>query len=359
MQRGRAVRVAAELARLPNVGLDRVGLFREASRLIRRVVAFDGASWHSHDPATMLMTGAYKHDLTSENFPLFAENENAQADVNKFRDLGRNAPRAETLLRATGGRPHRSQRYREIFRDMGIEHELRATFRVGAACWGSVALVRSRGRDDFDEDELSFIAGVAPSIARALRLAILLPSHVDRAAAEEPGMVLIDAKRGVETMTPVAARWLEDLAEPDGFPLCARALPVAVADVVAAARSGISGAARAITRTRSGRWLLLHASLTQDDPDRVAVILEPAPVSAVVPLLVGAYGLSVREREVTELVLRGFSTAEIAAALFITPYTVKDHLKSVFEKTRSGSRGELASRLFWHGCAPRMDTAVL
>jgi DNA-binding CsgD family transcriptional regulator len=352
-------RIRREFARLLERSRDRVGVFREASRLMRRVVAFDGASWHSHDPTTLLMTGAYKHDMTSENFPLFAENENAQPDVNKFRDLGRCGPRAQTLLRATGGEPQQSARYREIFRGMGIEHELRASFREGSACWGSVALVRRRGREDFSQTDVAFVATVAPSIARALRRAVVTRGEFGGATTDAPGIVLVDVWRGIDTVTPAAVRWLEELAEPDAFPLSNGALPVALADVVASARAGTGQGARVRARTRLGRWLLIHAYLLEGRDGRAAVIIEPAPRSTVAPLVAAGYGITERERDILELILRGYSTAEIATTLFISPYTVKDHLKSIFEKTSTRTRGELVSRVFWQDCAPRMDLGIL
>ncbi|GAA2805656.1 hypothetical protein GCM10010470_46140 [Saccharopolyspora taberi] len=42
----------------------------------------------------------------------------------------------------------------------------------------------------------------------------------------------------------------------------------------------------------------------------------------------------------------GLPTAEIAASLFISPHTVRDHLKAVFGKAGVSSRGELVARLF-------------
>ena len=350
--------IRREFARLLERSLDPGGVFREASRLMRRVVAFDGASWHGHDPATLLMTGAYKHDMTSENFRLFAENENAQPDVNKFRDLGRCGPRVQTLLRATRGEPQQSARYREIFRGMGIEHELRASFREGSACWGSVALVRRRGREDFSQTDVAFVATVAPSIARALRRAVVTRGEFGGATTDAPGIVLVDARRCIDTVTPAAIRWLEELAEPEDFPLSNGALPVALADVVASARA-TGQAARVRARTRLGRWLLLHASLTGGRDGRAAVIIEPAPQSTVAALVAAGYGITKRERDLLELVLRGYSTAEIATTLFISPHTVKDHLKSIFEKTSTHTRGELVSRVFWQDCAPRMDLGIL
>jgi DNA-binding CsgD family transcriptional regulator len=63
-----------------------------------------------------------------------------------------------------------------------------------------------------------------------------------------------------------------------------------------------------------------------------------------------------RERAVTELVARGFSTNEIGEQLHLAAYTVQDHLKSIFEKSGAGSRGELVARLFFDHYAPRLTT---
>lgn len=63
-------------------------------------------------------------------------------------------------------------------------------------------------------------------------------------------------------------------------------------------------------------------------------------------LIAEAYGLTPRELEITQLIARGLPTAEIAATLFISPHTVRDHLKAVFGKAEVSSRGELVARLF-------------
>jgi DNA-binding CsgD family transcriptional regulator len=75
------------------------------------------------------------------------------------------------------------------------------------------------------------------------------------------------------------------------------------------------------------------------------VVIEPAPSAELAPLLLQAHGLTPKEAEVARLVLLGYSTKQISAALFISAHTVQDHLKSIFDKLGVGSRRQLVARL--------------
>jgi DNA-binding CsgD family transcriptional regulator len=58
-----------------------------------------------------------------------------------------------------------------------------------------------------------------------------------------------------------------------------------------------------------------------------------------------AWALSPREREVARLVIDGLSNDDIAAALFISAHTVRDHLKTIFGKIGVSRRRDLAAAL--------------
>ena len=84
------------------------------------------------------------------------------------------------------------------------------------------------------------------------------------------------------------------------------------------------------------------------------MIVEPASTPELAPLAAAAYGLTERERAVTQLVAQGLDTSEIASRLHLSTWTVQDHLKAIFEKTGVRTRGELVARLFFDHHAPRL-----
>jgi pimeloyl-ACP methyl ester carboxylesterase/DNA-binding CsgD family transcriptional regulator len=70
--------------------------------------------------------------------------------------------------------------------------------------------------------------------------------------------------------------------------------------------------------------------------------------------------LTVREREVLDLLARGLDNAHIASALGISPKTVRNHMLALFDKINVGGRGEaiVVAREAGFGCEP-VGTQVL
>ena len=163
----------------------------------------------------------------------------------------------------------------------------------------------------------------------------------------------------VESLTSGVERWLAEL--PDGDWAAANKLPPAVLAVAGRARRTAMNSdspgeiAFARVLSRSGRWIVLHgASLVSEGRPRIAVIVEPAHPARIAPLLMAAYGLTEREQEVTRLVLQGESTTQIAERVVVSPHTVQEHLKNIFEKTSVRSRRELVGKVFFSHYEPRL-----
>jgi DNA-binding NarL/FixJ family response regulator len=60
----------------------------------------------------------------------------------------------------------------------------------------------------------------------------------------------------------------------------------------------------------------------------------------------GMCGLTLRQQQVVELVLRGLTNREIAAELHIEEYTVKVHLRDIFYRLKIQRRSSLILKVF-------------
>lgn len=60
------------------------------------------------------------------------------------------------------------------------------------------------------------------------------------------------------------------------------------------------------------------------------------------------FGLSAREREIVQRILKGKSNKEIEEELFISAHTVKNHIYHIFQKAGLKSRGQLVSMVMQH-----------
>jgi DNA-binding CsgD family transcriptional regulator len=88
------------------------------------------------------------------------------------------------------------------------------------------------------------------------------------------------------------------------------------------------------------------------------VFIQRAHPTLVAPILLKAYGLTPREQEVTQLTLRGATTTQAAQQLAISPHTINDHMKTIFEKTGAHARGELSAQLFFAEHLPRIQERI-
>jgi DNA-binding CsgD family transcriptional regulator len=334
------------LERLANEGLSAQELLEQAGARIDRVVPTDGMFLAATDPETTLSIGTgLVRDLPADQCQPHWDYEFLVPDYLKFADIARSGRRVADLHDATGGRPERSPRFKQYSAATGYRSEVRLAFTVGSSAWGLGQLNRLNGR--FTADEKDWLEQAAETIARGLRRAMLSEPASAPILGRGPGVVLLDGGGRVVSATVEALAWLDELTpellQSDVGDIALPFHAHGFAMRVRAAHEDGAPQIRSRLRTRHGVWLLMHGSVLGDN---VALIIEPARAGDVAPLIVEAYGLTGRELDVTRAIARGLSTDEIAAELYLSPHTVRDHVKGLFEKVGVSSRGELVHRVF-------------
>ena len=342
-------RVADAHTRAP----ERPGLFCELSTALQQVVPFDAAAWFATDPLTLLPTApTHVENLAPEGWPTYWDAEFNDQDVLLFQDLARSSVTSDSLHRATDRNPERSPRYRARLTAAGFGDELRAVFRAGTAVWGVVNLLRRTSRPEFSSADCAVVQAAGPPIAAALR------AKVARTQPVPPnclglGTALFSRAGTLVSLDAVASAWFQEFAGRDGIASGRPQGMTAVAAVVARANAVGNGRARgpSVTRlrTESGRWTVLSASPSrtpQGERGLTSLVIDRARPSQMADLLIEAYCLTSREREIVQAIAHGYSNDEIGRRLQLSTHTVRDHLSSVFDKVRVSTRGELAAQLF-------------
>ncbi|MFV9428238.1 helix-turn-helix transcriptional regulator [Rhodococcus aetherivorans] len=265
-----------------------------------------------------------------------------------------------------------NRRYLELVSQLGMGHELQLVFRDGdRRCWGVGELMREPGRG-FTDAELAMLDDVLGDIANGFRTTLIRDASAQAlmrdASAQAlmrdasarvrhsevangcpgPAVVVIGADDDFDSVTAAAAVWFERLGW--GSPVRGRLGPAHV--VARQVRRTRPTPATVRLRTLDGEWVVLRAAIF-DGTGRVVMTFERARLPEIVTLVTAAYGLTPRESEVLVEVLSGRSRNEIARRLFISPYTVQDHLKNIFTKTGVNSRRSLVSRLACTEYMPR------
>ncbi len=334
---------------------DLVRLWQESTGVLTETVPhYMVPCWYSLDPASLLITSHY-HDGMPEFPQEWLNGEYYAEDVNQLAQVAKSPDGLATLHESVRD-PSQSPRWRQNM-EMGADQELVLALRSKSGeVWGALGLYREPDRPMFDDGERKFLRAMAPALAAGVRRALLIGEATDPEGPDAPGLLVL-TDDGIESTTPGVEHWLSQL--PDGDWEKGR-LPTSIQSVAARARRtaafpDVPGeVAMARVLSRSGRWIVLHgAALVSTGEPRVAVIVEPAHPARIFPLLASAYGLTDRETDLARLVLEGYSTAQIAEEFVVSPHTVQQHLKSIFEKTGVRSRRDLVGRIFFTHYEPR------
>lgn len=342
-------------------GLDVAGFVDEVNPIVGRLVGngtetIDSPFWYTLDPESHLVTSIYGRGCDVDpgdymRWELLAD------DFIKTADVVHHPRGVLTLHEATDGRPERSPIYVEVMVPHGMAQELMVALRSSTGeSWATMRLNRGPGEPMFSEREIDFMSAAAPLLAEGVRRGLLVGEATEPERPDAPALVVMTPEGEVESLSPGAAEWFSRLPDDDGR---RNGVPTSVLAAAAGAlrdaeRGSAGGVSTVRVPTTDGGWAVVHGAVTgTNGTSRVAVIVQPAHPDRIAPLLMSIYGLTGREQEVTQLVLRGRSTTELAKALGVSPHTVQQHLKSIFEKTDVNSRGELAAKVYFDCYDPR------
>jgi DNA-binding CsgD family transcriptional regulator len=346
-------RSIGKIARLSGEPRDLAGYWRECTDVVGSVIPhYWTPCWYTLDPASLLATSHF-HEGMAEFPAEWLANEYYGDDVNQMVHVARSQTGISTLHEATDGDPSRSRRW-SFNQSMGSDQEMIARLQAPSGeVWGMLGLYREPGRPMFDATDKRFLSAVSEHLAEGTRRALLVGEATDPAGLypDAPGLIIVSERWELQSATPGVDRWLAELP---GGEAAGGQLPPAVVAVAARARRNAeqpgrpSGITVSRIRSRSGTWVVLHgACLVDGGSRRIAVIVEPAHPARLYPLLEAAYQLTPRERDVTRLVLQGASTSQIAEQLVVSPHTVQQHMKNIFDKTGVRSRRDLVGKVFF------------
>jgi DNA-binding CsgD family transcriptional regulator len=343
-------RLRDTISRLVHRGLGVEDYWRAVSDALDLAVPSEGSCLMTMDPATMLPTAEFvENGMPADAISRLVEIEVSEPDYTKWVDMARAGTAAASLSDATAGKLDLSRRHREDRGPGGYSDELRVVLSSSTGTWGALTVFRETNRPYFSSLEVRLVASLTDLMSEGLRRSLLLNDA--RSDRNDTGMLVLDPNDGIDLANRAAEQWVDELG------IGTRAgttLPLVIRAVARKARAidgrdgASTGPARARVRTKTGRWVIVRASLLgQGATAPVAILLEAARPAEMAPLLADVYGLTPRERRVTELVAQGLPTRQIADRLRMSTYTVQDHLKSIFSKTGTGSRGDLVARLYF------------
>lgn len=320
---------------------------------IRRIVDFDAYVFLLTDPETSVGAAPLAH-VPPPLLPRLPRLIRLKylTEVNRWTALG--APVA-LLHQATDGEPARSLVWRELLAGYGVADVASLVFRDRYGCWGFLDLWRSGPSARFTPGDARFLAGIAEPVTAALRRsqASTFTTPAVRPPRAGPVVLLLSRDLDVLGQTPQTHDYLRALVppEPGRQPIPASAYNVA-AQLLAVEAGVDANPPWARVHLADGQWLTLRAAAIADpDPTRegrIAVSIEECTSAERMSLFARAFAVSPRERELLGHLMTGADTQETARLMNVSAHTVQDHLKSIFAKTGTRSRGSLLSRALGH-----------
>lgn len=234
--------------------------------------------------------------------------------------------------------------YRDVFRLHAMTNVLIAPIVAGGEVSGTLNFARSDREGAFSRPERDLAEAIA------LLLGAVLPSaraSMDagrerdrlRQALELCGeaVVITDTTRAERTLNAAAQGVVRRVDDGEAR----------FEELVVRAGGGSAAVEVSLTDGRTGALEIRSVPVSADASVTVSFLLLSGVEQESLPPVI-RHLLSGREQDVVELAAEGLQDAQIARRLYLSPYTVKQHLKSAYAKLGVHSRVELARTVARH-----------
>ena len=324
-------------ALVPGTGLEEIGA--ELSRVIAPVVAHDALRCGAMNPASGLSTTtlAFWHGYAPDLGRALLSADGMGADLG---ELARVARQSVPVVVADGGL--RSGTGDRPLAKYGVGEELRLALRDARGVWGVLCLLRAAGGRPFDDGDAQRIVGIGSSLITALRRYVTAGPVAPPPLEPPPGMLVLDADGRVSAVTAPARRWLDAMAAQQAVPEWLTESSFAA--LAAVAREHPKYLRLCVPSVGSGWWTAIEAQPLGDDGD-VAVVIQRATGTLLLPSFCDWYGVTTRERQIMQHLHNGSAPKQIARTFGLSVHTINDHLKAIFRKTGANGRDELMAAI--------------
>jgi len=262
----------------------------------------------------------------------------------------------------------KSDYYNEFLRPQSIHHQLIIYLRAGGETLGTLGLCRARDEKAFSRSDIAKGQLLASQLAGALQKAIFMSKVansseiINSICPDLPykGVIVLnesletvytnrEAEQTISSLTRDASAAVEQ----------ALSLPQELYDISEnlfqrARKSGTSPDAKVDLKSEDTGQLLssnLRIINRSQDSQLCLIYLRQGQSKEFLYQQLKKLGLSRRESEVASLICEGFENKQIGEKLFISEYTVQNHLKSIYEKLDVRNRTALARKV--------MDSSVV
>jgi DNA-binding CsgD family transcriptional regulator len=259
----------------------------------------------------------------------------------------------------------KSEYYNDFLEPQSIHYQMTIYLRSGGKLLGALALFRSKSEKDFSLHENAKGELLASQLTGALEKSIYIDKVnkskevINSICPDLPykGLIVLDeslepvyineeAKKTIPSLTEERELWEDSL-----FPL-PKELYIQCKQLTECSKQGEDSSTsreakildKSTGQTTSTNLRLINYSR---DSGLYLICMNQNESGSLLANHLKQFGLTRRELEVTGLVCEGFKNSEIGEKLFISEYTVENHLRSIYEKLGVKNRTSMAYKVMY------------